>query len=77
MDDALLTTSEAAEILGRHPATIRRWVREGSIPGLGVRVGSVTYIRRTALEDLVGCDLNDDHAQGDSEESSGDDVSGQ
>ena len=32
-----LSVDEAGELLHRHPATIRRWVRNGQLPG--VRIG--------------------------------------
>ena len=54
MTGGLLTTTEAAELLGRCPATIRTWIRESRVPGLGVRVGTVIYVRRRALEELMG-----------------------
>lgn len=47
----LITVSRAAELLCVHPATVRRWIREGKLssvklPGGGVRVRaeSVTEI---------------------------------
>lgn len=38
----LLTTAEVAEVFRKHPATIRRWVRDGEllptkVPGRGAR----------------------------------------
>ena len=46
----LLTTNEAASRLGLKPATIRRWVRKGSLPA--VRLGSRTL--RFDLDAIVG-----------------------
>jgi excisionase family DNA binding protein len=46
--DDLLTITEAAEILRRSPATIRRWVRLGVVPSISV--GPATYVRRADAE---------------------------
>ena len=43
-----LTTSEAAELLGVHPATIRRWADDGDLPLMTTPGGH----RRFALSDL-------------------------
>ena len=56
----LLTPAEAAELLGRSPETIRRWVRRGVVPGfrdpggrLHVRWGDVAPRRVPAPEPVV------------------------
>jgi len=59
MTGGLLPATEAAEILGRSPATIRTWIREGRVPGLGVRIGKMVYVRRRVLEELMGLDKED------------------
>lgn len=55
-DDPLLTTTEAADIVGVHVETIRRWIRLGKLEGeclspfgrlLRVRRSSVFALRRT------------------------------
>jgi excisionase family DNA binding protein len=43
-----LTTTEAAELLGVHPATIRRWADDGDVPMMTTPGGH----RRFALSDL-------------------------
>lgn len=43
-----LTTSEAAELLGVHPATVRRWADDGDLPSMTTPGGH----RRFALSDL-------------------------
>ncbi len=52
--DALLTTSQVARITGRDRRTIRRWVTDDIVPGLGVEIGRQVFIRRSALEKLLG-----------------------
>ena len=48
----LLNVTEAAELYGADPETIRRWARTGTIPGFKVGKGrNAPYrFRRTALE---------------------------
>ncbi len=33
MDDRLLTVAEVAELLRLNPETVRRWLRQGRLPG--------------------------------------------
>ena len=50
----LMTPGEAARVTGRDSRTLSRWVREDVVPGLGVLVGQRVFIRRSALERLIG-----------------------
>lgn len=50
----LLTPSEAAEVTGRDYRTLRRWVVDEAIPGLGLIIEGRVYIRRTELAKLLG-----------------------
>jgi len=46
-----VNANDAAEILGVHPETLRRWVREGRIPA--VKVGARLRISRATINDLL------------------------
>ncbi len=50
----LLTVAEAARVVGRDPRTVRRWVREEAVRGLGLEIGGRVFVRRSVLERLVG-----------------------
>ncbi|MGV0838536.1 helix-turn-helix domain-containing protein [Mycolicibacterium thermoresistibile] len=49
--DELLLIREAAELLGRHENTVRRWVAEGTIPS--IRIGYYFQIRRSDVEEIL------------------------
>lgn len=51
--DAEITVEEAAALLGRHPETIRRAVRNGSLPGGRAKARGNIRIRRGALDNLA------------------------
>lgn len=51
-DDRLLTTAQAAKLLGVHAVTVRRWINEGKLPAY--RVGEkAVRIRRDDLAHLL------------------------
>ena len=52
--DGEITVEEAAAILGRHPETIRRAVRKGTLPDGRSRPGGRLRIRRGDLDALAG-----------------------
>ena len=52
VDGELLSTMEAAAVLGVHPRTIERWSREGKIPVAGKTAGGH---RRYKREELLDC----------------------
>ena len=51
--DTEITVEEAAALLGRHPETIRRAVRNGSLPDGRAKARGNIRIRRGALEKLA------------------------
>lgn len=51
--DTEVTVEEAAALLGRHPETIRRAVRNGSLPDGRAKARGNIRIRRGALEKLA------------------------
>ena len=51
--DTEITVEEAAALLGRHPETIRRAVRNGSLPSERDKARGNIRIRRGALEKLA------------------------
>lgn len=46
----LLSVGESAQLLGLDARTVRSWVRDDRVPGLGVLVGRRTFIRAAVLE---------------------------
>jgi excisionase family DNA binding protein len=48
---SLIAPSEAAEVLGVSPATVRRWLAEGQLEG--VRIGGRLRVAPEALEILI------------------------
>lgn len=53
-DAPLISVTQAANILGRAPATAYEWARRGELPGL-VTIHGRYYVRRAVLEAwLVG-----------------------
>ena len=52
-----ITVQEAAKHAGRHQETVKRWLREGRLPGQ--KVGLVWYIDQDDLKSLL-----DDEAKG-------------
>lgn len=61
-DDRLLTTAQAAKLLGVHAVTVRRWINEGKLPAY--RVGEkAVRIRREDLSHLL-TPVRDDRKQG-------------
>lgn len=46
----LVTTKEAAKILGRSPATLKRWRYEGSGPNFILMKGRVSYDKQVLLD---------------------------
>ncbi len=51
----LLVVDQVAELLGKHPATVRRWIREGKLPAqkLGGKYGIYVLDREEVLQYLV------------------------
>lgn len=50
--EQLLTTADAARVAGTPLRTVQRWVREGTLPSVGV--GRVRRIRRGDLDAVLG-----------------------
>lgn len=50
-----LTVGEAAERLRLKPDTVRRWIRQGRIPGL--KIGHILRIREEDLERLLAGEM--------------------
>ena len=50
----LISATQAARIAGADPRTVRRWVTEDLVPGLGIVIGGRVYVRPQALESLLG-----------------------
>lgn len=48
-DETLLKPGEAAEFLGVHPVTLRRWVREGHVTALRLPTSQRMRFRRSDL----------------------------
>lgn len=48
-----LTVAQAAEFAGRHPETIRRWIRRGLLPAYKVGVKGRFSIDRQELEETM------------------------
>lgn len=48
---ALLTATEVAKVLRVHPGTVRRWMVDGTLPG--IRVGRQIRFRRSDVESLL------------------------
>lgn len=51
--DEWLTTKEVAEELQIHPETVRRWIRDGSLPAHRPPTGRALRIRRSDLAAIV------------------------
>ena len=54
----LITATEAAQMAGRDPRTLARWVRQNAVPRLGVEIAGRVYVRRGVLEQLLRGDLD-------------------
>lgn len=52
--DALLTTAEVADLYQVSPATVRRWYREGVLPGVRNPGGGNIRFARHVIEDALG-----------------------
>jgi excisionase family DNA binding protein len=50
----MLTVPEAARRVGRHPETVRRWIREGKLPSR--KVGTQHVIDEADLDAFSGSD---------------------
>jgi excisionase family DNA binding protein len=48
-----VTVDEAAEYLGVHPQTVRRWLRDGQIQGTMISRAAGYRIRREEVEHVV------------------------
>lgn len=48
--DALMTVPEVAEYLRVDPETVRRWLREGQLPGIHLSRAAGWRVRRSDLE---------------------------
>ena len=48
--DNSMTVNEAAQMLGRNPETVRRWIRELKLPAK--KIGMIWLIRRDDLAKL-------------------------
>lgn len=51
--EQLLTVPDAAQLLGKHPNTIRRWIYAGLLPAKKVGKYGRFMIRKSDLEDAV------------------------
>lgn len=54
MGEMLLSRDQAAKELDCHPATISKWVKAGTLPGM--KIGGKTYVNRKALEAMIAGD---------------------
>ncbi len=62
LDESSLTVGEAARLLGRHPEQVRRYLREGRLPG-AVKLGLMWYMPRAAVLALAAeLRIRDNHA---------------
>lgn len=50
MSDKLITSRQAAEILGVHPRTVARWGREGRLDSARVQIGAPHNYRYVRAE---------------------------
>ncbi|WP_442908610.1 helix-turn-helix domain-containing protein [Halomonas sp. S3-1-8] len=46
-----MSRAEAARELDCHPATVSRWVKDGTLPGL--KIGGKTYVSKPAFEQMI------------------------
>ncbi|MGP8291800.1 helix-turn-helix domain-containing protein [Vreelandella zhanjiangensis] len=46
-----MSRDEAATELACHPATVSRWVKDGTLPGL--KIGGKTYVNKQALQAMI------------------------
>ena len=51
-DDELLTVKEAAARISVHPETVRRWIREGTIPHERIGPHGMIRLRRADVDGL-------------------------
>lgn len=56
MPDACLTPEEVAERLKVLPKTVRKWLREGSLPG--VKVGRQWRVAESTLDGLISGEIS-------------------
>ncbi|WP_431313171.1 helix-turn-helix domain-containing protein [Vreelandella indica] len=49
-----MSRDEAAKELACHPATVSRWVKAGTLPGL--KIGGKTYVNKQALKAMIAGD---------------------
>ena len=49
-DKTLMTVSDAAELAGVHPQTVRRWIDEGRLPSITVYPTHRVRVRRDDVE---------------------------
>ena len=54
-----VTVEEAAEYLGVHPQTVRRWLRAGQIQGRMISRAAGYRIRRDEVERVLECGLRE------------------
>lgn len=48
-EDERLTIDQAAQLAGKRPRTIRRWIAQGLLPGYRPKVGRGTVVKRREL----------------------------
>jgi excisionase family DNA binding protein len=65
MRDELLTVDQVAQIVGLHPRTVRRYIREGSLKAK--KLGKQWRIQRRDVDALTGKEANTEEAVTDSE----------
>ncbi|MBT2773790.1 helix-turn-helix domain-containing protein [Halomonas sp. ISL-60] len=59
MGEMLMSRDEAAKELACHPATVSRWVKDGTLPGL--KIGGKTYVNKQALQAMIAGDAPVSH----------------
>ncbi len=57
MEDELLTVDRVAQIVGLHPRTVRRLIREGRLNAR--KIGKQWRVRRNELDRLAGAETSD------------------
>ena len=51
--DPLLTLPQAGRLVGKSQMTMYRWLANGDLNGIAIKLGRRWYVRRHALEELL------------------------